>query len=76
MHDFLSVGDAAKELAAQCGRHVNPRVLTEMIYRGDVDQQRCPLVAGRRLIPRDLLQVFAEAVALRETCRRKVVRHA
>jgi hypothetical protein len=49
MDNVLSIGDAAGQL------NVNPRVLTNMFYNGQLDRERCPVVGGRRLIPRDYL---------------------
>jgi hypothetical protein len=46
---FLSVAEAAK--IAGCPR----RAISDAIYRGHLDEGRCPVVAGRRLIPRDYL---------------------
>jgi hypothetical protein len=50
---FLSVGEVAEEI------NVPPRVITNALYDRKLDVSRCPIVAGRRLIPRDYLPEIA-----------------
>ena len=51
--DFLSVSEAANEIGAV------PRDITNSFYSRRLDTKRCPIVAGRRLIPRDYLPELA-----------------
>lgn len=50
---YVTVGEAAELLA------INPRILTDAIYRGAVDARRCPLQRGRRMIPREYVAQIA-----------------
>jgi hypothetical protein len=61
---FLTVGQAAESLGCA------PKRLTDMIYLRRLDVKRCPLVGGRRMIPRDYLPTIASRLRramLRET---------
>lgn len=53
--DQLSVSVAAREL------RVSPWQLSNTLYRGGHDAN-CPLVLGRRLIPRSYLPTLAQAL--------------
>lgn len=50
MAEFLSVGDACREVARLRGVTLSPRKLTELVYRGALSVET-PLIGGRRLIP-------------------------
>lgn len=54
--DYLSVGDVARRLG------VSPRRITDLYYSGRVRSDRCPVIAGRRLIPPDMVEVIAMAL--------------
>jgi hypothetical protein len=47
--DLLSVSEAARRLGCR------PRDVSDMLYQRRVDDSRCPLIGGRRLIPVALL---------------------
>ena len=49
----LSVGDVARRLG------VRPAVITALFYQRRLSDERCPIVAGRRLIPPDYMDVIA-----------------
>ncbi len=49
MADHLLVSDAARLLG------VAPRVISDLFYARRLDDRRCPIVGGRRLIPPDYL---------------------
>ena len=51
--DLLSVGDVARQLG------VRPSVITQLFYERRIRDDRCPIVAGRRLIPPDIVEVIA-----------------
>ena len=53
---FLSVGEAAEAI------QVAPRAISNALYDRKLDVRRCPIVAGRRLIPRDYLAEIAEVL--------------
>ena len=44
--DYLSVSDAAREL------NVKPRILSDLLYHRVLRDDVCPIIGGRRLIPR------------------------
>jgi hypothetical protein len=60
---YLSVSDAARRIAGG----VRPRDISDAFYQRLLDDRRCPIVSGRRLIPEDYLP-FIEQV-MRETGR-------
>jgi hypothetical protein len=53
---YLGVSDVARTLG------VRPRQVTAVFYDGDVRDDLCPIVSGRRLIPPDMLHVIAMAL--------------
>ncbi|MEQ8788907.1 MAG: hypothetical protein RIC55_21525 [Pirellulaceae bacterium] len=55
----LFVSDAARELDAR------PRDISDLFYQRVLDDQRCPVVSNRRVIPRDYLPKIREALAQR-----------
>lgn len=60
-NSFLSVGEAAESL------DVAPRVISNAIYDRKLDVDRCPIVAGRRLIPRNYLPEIAAILGLKSS---------
>ena len=52
----LSVSEAARHLGAR------PRDISDLFYRRRLRDDLCPIVAGRRLIPEDYLEVIASAL--------------
>jgi hypothetical protein len=48
------------EVARQLG--VRPRDISDLFYQRLLDDQRCPIVGGRRLIPEDYIPAIAEAL--------------
>jgi hypothetical protein len=54
MTEFTTVGEIVRELAGR-GEIVRPRDITDLFYAGLLPGERCPVLAGRRLIPRDLI---------------------
>ena len=55
----LSVSEAARRLGA------NPKDISDLLYRRQLSDEVCPIVAGRRLIPEDYL----------DTVRTTLIRH-
>ena len=55
MPDFLSVGQTAKAI----GAGARPCDITNLFYKGRLREDLCPIVGGRRLIPRDYVDQIA-----------------
>jgi hypothetical protein len=49
MSETLSIGECSRELG------VSPRLLTSYFYGRILDSQTCPIVHGRRVIPRTIV---------------------
>ena len=54
--EYLSVSGAARRLGAK------PKDISDLFYRRALRDDICPIVAGRRLIPRDYLDRVALAL--------------
>ena len=67
---FVSVSEAARELSEQFGITVRPQDITNLFYRRELRDDACPIVGGRRLIPRDHLAVIAKRLRRRGLGRR------
>jgi hypothetical protein len=52
----LTVSEAARAW------DISPRVISDLFYARRLDDRRCPIVGGRRLIPEDYLPEIAEAL--------------
>ena len=57
--DYLSVSDAARELG------VKPKHISDLLYQRELRDDLCPIVAGRRLIPRGYLPEILKALIKR-----------
>jgi hypothetical protein len=62
---LLSVGEAAAALTQQLGVAVRPRSISALFYDGQLRNDLCPLVGGRRLIPHDYLPLVEAALRRR-----------
>ena len=51
--ELLSVGDVARRLG------VRPSRITQLFYERRLRDDLCPVVAGRRLIPPEIVEVIA-----------------
>lgn len=60
--DLLSVGGAADELSEQLGQTVRPKWITALFYDRQLRDDLCPIIGGRRLIPRNYLPMIATAL--------------
>jgi hypothetical protein len=47
MGEFLTVSETARPWG------IPPRLISDLFYARKLDDSRCPIVGGRRLIPRD-----------------------
>jgi hypothetical protein len=56
MTDFLLVSDAARRLG------VPPRAISDLFYSRRLNDHRCPIIGGRRLIPREYLAEIEAAL--------------
>jgi len=63
---MLTVGEASREIEQRFGISVAPRTLSDMLYRRALDAKRCPLQAGRRMIPADYLASIASILRREE----------
>jgi hypothetical protein len=54
--DYLCVSDAARRLGAK------PKDISDLFYRRTLRDDLCPIVAGRRLIPENYLDIIAQAL--------------
>lgn len=52
----LSVSEAARRLGAR------PRDISDLFYRRQLSDERCPIVGGRRLIPENYVHRIAAAL--------------
>jgi hypothetical protein len=52
----FTVGEVARELSRQCGVKILPQKLTLLFYTGKLDEDRCQIVAKRRMIPESYIQ--------------------
>jgi hypothetical protein len=62
---FVTVGDLARRY------NVSPPIITNLFYYRKLDVNRCPIVGGRRLIPKDYVGIIEEklrSIGLLETC--------
>ena len=53
MSEYVSVGDVARRLG------VRPAQITDLFYKRLLRDDLCPIVAGRRLIPPDYVEIIA-----------------
>ena len=60
MPEFVFVTEAARELREKHGVAVRPHELTNLFYRRELSDDLCPIVGGRRLIPRGYLPQIAD----------------
>ena len=57
--ELLSVSDVAREFG------VKPKDISDLFYQRQLPDDLCPIVAGRRLIPRDCLPQVHKVLATR-----------
>jgi len=57
--DFLSVSEAARQLGAR------PKTISDLLYQRELPDDLCPIVGGRRLIPRGYLPTIRELLVER-----------
>lgn len=52
--DFLCVSDVARQLGAK------PKTISDLLYQRELSDDLCPIVGGRRLIPRSYLPTIQQ----------------
>lgn len=58
----LSVSAAARQLSEETGVTIPPPVISTLFYKRRLDDNRCPIVGGHRLIPDDYLPAIKQAL--------------
>ena len=61
----LTVSEAARELTLMVDEDVAPKVLSDLLYRRVLDEGRCPIIGGRRVIPAAYLAEVARVLRVR-----------
>ena len=56
---FLSISDVARTLG------VAPKTISDLFYARTLDDDRCPVLGGRRLIPEEYVPTIREALTQR-----------
>jgi hypothetical protein len=59
MSKYLFVSDVARFLG------VRPRDVSDLFYQRRLSDEQCPVVGGRRLIPREFVPTIADALRAR-----------
>ena len=65
MRIYTSVSEIVQEIEAQLGVEVSPRVISDLLYQRKLDIRKCPVLGGRRLIPRSYLPAIVDALRTR-----------
>jgi hypothetical protein len=68
--DYIGVGEAARITNAR-----TPKDVSELFYQGDLRTDICPVISGRRLIPRSYLDNVRAALKRRGWMKAQVVAH-
>lgn len=62
MSEHTTVGGIARDLGAKLGKDVSSRVISDLFYKRILSDERCPILGGRRLIPRDYVPEIERAL--------------
>lgn len=62
MSDHFFVSDAARRPSRSLGTEIPPRAISDLFYKRLLRDDLCPIVGGRRLIPRDYLPSIEDAL--------------
>jgi hypothetical protein len=65
MYDPMTVSDVARALSDQLGVNVGPRDISDLFYKRFLHDDLCPIVGGRRLIPRSYLPEILDVLRAR-----------
>lgn len=55
MVSAVSVSEAARRISDNVGFTVAPRAISDAFYKRFLDDERCPIIGGRRIVPVDYL---------------------
>jgi hypothetical protein len=66
MPDLLTVSQVARELSGDLADTIRPRDISTLFYERVLNDARCPIVGGRRLIPREYLATIAAELQRRK----------
>ena len=58
----FTVSQVAREISRRTGRTIPPHTISNLFYRRQLDDLRCPIVGRVRLIPEDYLPVIERVV--------------
>ena len=58
MGEYTTVGSLARDMGEKTGAAVRPSDITNLFYKRILDEDRCPVLGGRRLIPVDYVPVI------------------
>ena len=64
---LLTVSEAARELERRHRCRVRPRDISTMLYDRRIEDKLCPIIAGRRMIDREVLPRIEEVLIARGT---------
>ncbi len=65
LEQYWTVGEIAREVSDRTGVAIRPRDITDLFYSLQIPGVRCPIIGGRRLIPRDVIPVIMAALSRR-----------
>ncbi|MBM3970441.1 MAG: hypothetical protein FJ302_11340 [Planctomycetes bacterium] len=65
MVDLLTVSGAAREIEHHCGCPVRPRDISTLLYDRRIDDRLCPIIAGHRMISREVLPLIEQVLVER-----------
>ena len=65
MTDLLTVSGVARDLSGTLGLDVGPRDISDLFYKRLLRDDLCPIVGGRRLIPKGYLPEILDVLRAR-----------
>lgn len=64
MQGYLTISELAQRIEHDTGKDCPPRLISDLFYRRRIPggQAKCPVIAGRRLIPDDFAPTVIQIV--------------
>lgn len=62
---FLTVSGAARQISARQRVTIAPHLISDLFYKRLLDDQKCPVLGGRRVIPSDYLPQIEKVLGQR-----------
>lgn len=62
MREYKTVSEVTRELGVRFRVVVRPRVISDLFYGRMLDDARCPILCGRRMIPADYIPTIIAAL--------------